>query len=364
MKTLGEAFQGRDNHFNLMRLVAAALVLWSHSYPLATGQPKTEPLRQWVGWSWGDVAVDLFFVSSGFLVASSLMRRGDLWSYAWARVLRIYPALTVAVALTVFVLGPLFSSFSLMDYFAQAQTWEYFFKNAVLAAGVEYHLPGVFEGNPYRGAVNGSLWTMPYELRMYGLLAAGAFLVILAQRWVRLEREDALARLVLVTALGSLALHLLERLGGEHREFHRLLWMFFAGAAAYFWRHYIRLSGVWAFGLGLILIAALFAPRLFYFLYVLALPYCVLWLAFAPGRRLRVYNRAGDYSYGLYIYAFPIQQAVAALVPGATPWSMTALALPAALGCAILSWHCIEKPALGFKDRRPSFLAKASHERG
>ena len=91
--------QDRDNNFNLLRFIAAYLVLYSHSYALALGDPAAEPPRSVVGMSWGNIAVDVFFITSGFLIANSFFGRNNIIVFTWARILRIFPALFVSVIL-------------------------------------------------------------------------------------------------------------------------------------------------------------------------------------------------------------------------------------------------------------------------
>ena len=88
--------------------------------------------------------------------------------------------------------------------------------------------------------------------------------------------------------------------------------------------------------------------------YMVVLPYLVMWLAYVPAGPVRAYNQVGDYSYGIYIYAFPVQQAVVALVPGISPAGVLAASLPIVAMLAVLSWHLIESPALGLLRRRTS----------
>ena len=153
---LADLAKGRDNNFNLIRFIAASLVLFSHSYPLAMGNGFPEPLSNSLGTSWGSIAVDVFFVASGFFIAASFSLKSSFKSFAMARILRIYPALIITTLLTVFVLGPLFTSLSLFDYFSHSQTYQYLIKNTTLLTGIEYYLPGVFTDTPYNQAVNGS----------------------------------------------------------------------------------------------------------------------------------------------------------------------------------------------------------------
>ena len=162
--------QGRDNNFNLIRIVAALAVLITHSFALAMGTSDAEPFRQSLGITMGEIAVDIFFIASGFLVTASLLTRQSVIEFVWARVLRIFPALLIMLILTVFGLGVFFTSLSFPSYISDSKTYIYLLKCATLIRGVDFTLPGVFDENPYNNMVNGSLWTMPYEIKMYVIL--------------------------------------------------------------------------------------------------------------------------------------------------------------------------------------------------
>jgi len=153
VRTIGEAFEEKRNNFHLIRLLAALAVIYGHAYAV-TASPGGDLFLQWVGFKFiGGVAVDIFFVISGFLITGSL-ERSSAWRYIWARCLRIFPALFVAVTLSVVVLGPLFTNDP--GYWSNPQTWKYWWSNALMWR-TEYFLPGVFQSNP-DAAVNGSLW--------------------------------------------------------------------------------------------------------------------------------------------------------------------------------------------------------------
>jgi len=167
--TLADYAVGRDNNFNLMRFIAASLVLLSHSYAL-TGVAQ-DPLLAVSGMDFGHLAVDIFFVTSGFLVTGSLIKRADVRAFAGARLLRIVPGLLVANVVTVFVIGAIFTSLPLLDYLGKKDLYRFVFDNTILVTGdLRWTLPGVFADNPIKDAVNGSLWTLPYEVELYGLL--------------------------------------------------------------------------------------------------------------------------------------------------------------------------------------------------
>ena len=148
------------NSLDLLRLVAATLVLYSHQHVL-TG--LAEP--SFFGWNtFGGAGVTIFFFLSGLLVWSSWERDPDARRFFMRRSLRIFPALWVVVLASVFLLGPALSSLSVPEYFSASATWRYL-STAILV--VHNFLPGVFIDNPYPLAVNGSLWTLPVEFLCY-----------------------------------------------------------------------------------------------------------------------------------------------------------------------------------------------------
>ena len=136
----------------------------------------------------------------------------------------------------------------------------------------------------------------------------------------------------------------------EKMQFERLLFMFFCGASIYVLSDKIVLKHTALYLLLPLLISSVFVSKdLFFALYTLSLAYVVVCLAYLPSGMLRKYNAMGDYSYGVYIYAFPVQQAVAALWPGIMVWQMALLSTLVTLLLAVISWHVIEKPALSLK---------------
>ena len=344
--------QGRDNNFNLVRIVAAFSVLVSHCYPLALGPigGVTEPVYERLGMTLGSIAVDIFFIASGFLVTGSLLTRKSIVEFAWARVLRIYPALLVMVVLLVFGLGPLFTTGSLAAYFSDLRTYLFLVKNSTLIAGIAIKLPGVFTGVPYHDAVNGSLWSMPYEVRMYALLAVLWTVARLGKARRFVAFEYALLTIAIATGLWKLFGYSVEEtMQPGYGRLARLLFAFFSGAAFHVLKERISLSRpvFWLLLIGLL--ASAFDRRAFFIVYSLAAPYLLFYFAYVPAGLIRNYNRLGDYSYGVYIYAFPVQQSVAALIPGVSVLSMFLLAAAITLTLAVLSWHLLERYALGLK---------------
>lgn len=334
----------RWNNFDALRMGAALLVLVSHQFSL-TGRSEHGLFEVH---SWGGVAVLIFFSISGFLVAQSWDNDPRPHTFMARRLLRVWPALAVAVVLSACVLGPLIGSMSWQEYVHDPFFRRYF---RILRFKNELFLPTGFDGNLLARVINGSLWTIPIEMKCYVLLAAIGTLGLLRPRWRWL-----VALLVLATAVGYLW-PTPWRYGWSERRDMPLEFMlcFFAGVVCH--HHRARTTGRAAWPL---LVAAWAAGALAFAAgqQVLAL---VLWVpptAIAFGTSawpvVRRLGRFGDVSYGLYIYAFPTQQLMIWLFKDRLPWTMVlALSIGATLVLAFASWHLVEKHALRWKPRAP-----------
>jgi peptidoglycan/LPS O-acetylase OafA/YrhL len=180
-KTIAALLKGRDNNFNLIRFLAAAAVIVDHSFALVADRQAAASFIDMGALGIGRVAVDVFFIVSGFLVTRSVLTQPTLLDYGVARVLRLFPALFVATVAIAFVLGPIVTHLPLQVYFADPRPWIY----VPLTAGLITHtlnLPGVFDGLPDSGVIDPPLWTLRYESFCYGLLALLALLGMLASR--------------------------------------------------------------------------------------------------------------------------------------------------------------------------------------
>lgn len=332
--TIASAWASGRNNFNLMRLIAAWLVIYGHSRAI-TASPGMDLVTRLTGFRYaGAVAVDVFFVVSGFLIAASL-ERNTTRGYLIARALRIVPALLACVLLTALVMGPVVTTAA--DYWSRPDAWRYIAVNASLWSNA-FFLPGVFQTLP-RTAVNGSLWTLPIEAKLYlALLAAWRLGVLTPRRytplwalalagaacvvWWRHPLPDYLADLINCTAF------------------------FITGTLLWVHRQTIRLS-IWPLLALLAAAAALRGTSWCYAAYFPLLAYATLYLALVP--RLPLIERT-DLSYGVYLYGWPMQQL--AFIAGATTvFANTFLASVLALACAALSWFLIERPALRWKRR-------------
>ena len=328
------AARPRRNNFDALRMVAAAAVLVSHAFPLAHGYSTPQPLS---GVSrgqteLGSISVLIFFVISGYLITQSFDRVPVASRFLVARALRIFPALFVVLLLSVAVLGPAVTTLPPREYFGHPATAWYLPNNLSLFR-MQYSLPGVFEQNPYRASVNGSLWTLQYEFAMY--------LVVLALGVAGLLKRAVVLALWLVALLLDL-----RWIGGAYVHFAA---PFLGGAVLYLWRDRVPLDGRLAL-LSLLAVAASMQVGGFRIAAATFGAYLTLYVALSPSVRLPDLARRGDLSYGIYIFAWPMQQLATHLLgPSATWYWNIAIALPLTLGLAWISWHLVEKPALALK---------------
>lgn len=334
-----------DNRFDILRLVAAWLVLFSHCYPLG-GRPQNEPLASTLGIdTLGGVGVAIFFVLSGYLVTVSLERSPSLREFARRRALRIYPGLVAICLLCVLVLGPLLTTLPQAVYWRHGMTWDYL--KTASAWLVKYPLPGVFADNPAPHAINGSLWSLPYEIRCYIVLA----LLSLVPGPLKLKVSlvtAGLAVLLLVRPLVPPATPFDKFLGLDY--YHTKLGLLFAlGSVFACWRERIR-PLLWPAALMLVVVYFLGHSVWQLLLYVLGLGTLTLWLALYGKWLPRIPQRMGDWSYGAYLYGFPVQQVLAHFKLHEASFIGYVLACTVVtFALAGLSWHLVEKQALKWK---------------
>ncbi len=342
---LGDVIAGRDNNLNLLRLVFSAFVLVSHAAQLASGRGTPECLSWLLHFTLGTLGVYGFFFISGLLVTRSLLQRNSLSEYFRARTLRIFPGLAVVLLLSVLVVGPAATSLPLGTYFSRVDTWTYFPRNISLYF-LQGTLPGVFISNPFNEAINGSLWTLPYEFTLYIVLAAVWACIEAAKSgklWTA-AMVSALALILSVKVFVGFRGHGLENLA----DVIVFAYCFCAGLVAYLARNVIRLDA----SVALIVLLVSVLMNYFYpsrYIFLLGFFYAILVMAYYRSRLLSRYNAVGDFSYGIYIYAFPIQQICAWKFPSITPLTLCIVAFPLTLMFAVMSWYIIEKPALRLK---------------
>jgi peptidoglycan/LPS O-acetylase OafA/YrhL len=330
------------NNLDAVRLAAAFMVLVGHSYAL-----KGLPEHHFLSWlPLGSTGVYIFFSISGYLVVASWRQDSHPLRFLARRALRIFPGLTVCILLSAFVLGPALTALPLAAYFRDSLTTLYLWNIALYPV---FPLPGIFQQNVLAGVVNGSLWTLPVEFLMYlGVCAVG---LLRGNRWVFL----ALA----VASMGS-------SLGWAHSATTPIV--FYASdlrqvvlCGAYFWMGAVfhefdivrHISPTGTLVAAIVMLCLEPWTELLRAAAWLLLPAIVLSFGLTRSPALARMTSRGDYSYGLYIYAFPVQQTVAALWPQLPIGPYIVLVSGIVMVLAALSWHWVERPALAWKPGKP-----------
>jgi len=344
---LADILAPERNTFGLLRLAAALAVVVSHSVHLA-GAPETdEPLYALTGFSLGEHAVHVFFTISGVLIAASLVRSGTLLAYLRARALRLLPGLTLCVLVTTLVAGPLLTELPIAQYFGDQGVLRYLALTLGLVTA-NAPLPGVFTHNPVPDIVNLPLWTLKYESICYlGLALLGLFGLM---RSPRLATVALMPPMLAWTAVSAFP----DQLDVGHFAFSvlRLSFSFSLGTLAYVWRDRLPVHW-WGAALAFFLACLAFGTVLQAPAEQLFVAYAVLWAASLPAGWLGAATRRNDLSYGVYIYDWLIAQALVRFIPGISQPVLLATTLVLLLPVAAASWFLVEKPALGWKYRRP-----------
>lgn len=340
--TIAEAQKrGRDS-FGVLRLVLALAVVFSHMGSVTTGNVQYEPLVAFTGFSLGEHAVNGFFAVSGFLVAMSFEQRG-LAAYTLARALRILPALVACALFVALVLGAAMTTLPATAYFTEAQTWR-FIMQTIFAFKSNAELPGVFQQNPFRFVI-GTVWTLKYEIFCYIGLGVAGSLGLLRRRGLVLAVTFAL--FVAIIALDFFR----PEAGKAVQTSLRLPFIFICGVAFYLWRDRIWLG--WpVIAAGLILTALAVGTPAYKALLFATEAYGVFFLALGPVSGL-LPEPKHDLSYGVYLYGWPVQQALHAIFPATHASTLLIPAVLATCAVAAASWFCVERPALRLKPRRP-----------
>ena len=336
------------NNFNFLRIVFAFLVILSHSSELIDGDRHREILtRLFHTLSFGGFAVNGFFILSGYLIVKSWLSNPIPVEYLKKRILRIVPGFVVASLLSVLIVGALGADDRNL-YFAHIN-WVQVGTHLLTLNGIPKH-PGIFQGLPYP-VVNGSLWTIQYEF--------GCYLLVIALGVTSVFRFRPVFGFFFLFSIGGylLAHHLeplLHPLGlfGLPIEWARLISFFLVGGCFYIYRDKIVYRARWA---GIAFLALLLVLR-FHQAQIVALPllqaYLLFFIGFYPAPRLAKIGTKTDISYGLYLYAWPVQMLLLWNFRRIDPWTLCAASFIITSGLAWLSWTLIEKPALALKPRR------------
>ena len=338
----------RRNAFGAFRLLFASLVIVSHTPQMLDGDYSREPLRRLFGTiSFRELAVDGFFLISGYLITASFISGPR--TYIIKRVLRIYPAFVICYLLCLFLVAPLggfhLESLNLKDW-------------VKLVAGLlmlkSPVVNGVFPGLHYP-TLNGSMWTIAYEFRCYIMAALLGLMGFYRHRWllVALTGLVILGNLLFLLPIGDQIVHIARPTNaflGEPAPAVRLTGAFLMGAC--FRVLNIRYRGWIALACAAAMVAGLLVPALASPALIVLGGYVLFWAAFnLTWRPLWTLNAKDDISYGLYLYAWPAAMLLIWFWRDIPMWTLGFLTLAAAATLGAISWWTIEKPSLALKSR-------------
>jgi peptidoglycan/LPS O-acetylase OafA/YrhL len=353
VSALMEVTHGRTSGFEYLRIMLACCVILSHSRVVTFGEDYVAPflgsgpdkphppVLQPILWA----IVPSFFALSGFLVAGSLMRSKTIVEFALLRVLRIVPALFVETVIAAFILGPLVTELPLRSYFTGEEFWSYPLN---IVGDIHYRLPGVFVHNPLLGIVNIQLWTIPSELMCYVSLVAAYISLRAITRFKTVELKTWIG---VLAALSLVALVVMPGgparwdAGGTRVADATLVLSFLIGVTMFLYRERIPLN-FWLFGTSALLSYALLYNGAYQYLASIPITYATVYVGLTNFRRT-VITATGDYSYGIYLYGFPIQQTIAFLFPDNSFFLLNFVgALLVAMIFAAMSWRFVESQVL------------------
>ena len=333
------------NNFDLLRILFAWFVIVSHSYVL-NGDGATDPLFELTNntFLFSFIGVKGFFIISGYLIFKSMMASTSIFEYMVKRVLRIFPALAVVLLVTLVAVYFIYPS-NLVPFFKNKEVYAYFIGNLILFKP-HFFIQGIFSGLP-SSAINGSLWTIEFEFFFY--------LFILIFFFIRSQKK-----LLLISLSGVIALFLVVRLffydwTVQTHFFIPLEPLFDLGP------YFLMGSLLSCFDFDAVpfknTIAAVSLVALIAAIYIgvghtvvyATLPFLVIYVGKQTSRAASfVHQRIGDPSYGIYLYAFPLQQFIIYWFRPSTIMLFVASTIGAFI-FGYLSWILIEKKALALK---------------
>lgn len=352
---LKDIYDRKNNYFDDLRFILATLVVFYHSYELIKNPSHDFISKMMLGQSsLGQIAVYAFFTISGFFMIQSLENSKTIMKYFRNRLYRIIPAFWFSIILFSIVIIPLFSNISLygddgsLDFIFKAGTFHIF--------GYDWTIKNAFPNNTFSDGINGSMWTLKHELAAYILLPIFYLLSYKNRRFMLFFT----CILIILSFLANSGIYLFNIPVGkawvlsenEYPSFILFSYYFMVGSCLYLYKDKILVSQSvtldfrWFVFLTILLILSFYGNKgkyilLFWVPYTVILLGCVL--------KYKLFSKFGDYSYGIYIYSFPIQQLIILKNSNISALSLFLTSMIFTLLLSIVSYHLLEKPILNLK---------------
>lgn len=344
---LEEILKKENNNIDLLRLIAACMVIYGHGFAIAPTNDQSDLVVRILKFDYsGSLAVKAFFFLSGLVVANSLLSKKDISSFVIGRILRIMPGLLAVLCITAFLIGPLVSNLALTDYYFRPEVYRYITNNLIFRT--EFNLPGVFDDNNYPGAVNGSLWTLKYEIGFYMVLLS----IFVLGGFKNKTITGCILALIAIDPVFQNKILFTWRQPNAQIDYLAPAFAFGVFCAAMKDRIEIRSSTIAAsFLLYCLFKESAWGMELFYLSFFLFLLYLssLTWFV-----KLRPRH---DISYGMYLWGFPVQQCISHYYRDHSAYDNILMSLAVCLPLSWMMFVLIEKPSIRFGQKISLALA-------
>lgn len=332
-KNLGATVGQKSENLHFMRFIAAIMVILSHSFNLSVGNIEQEwaILLTNSQLTMGAISVSIFFLCGGYLISMSMEKAKTASKYFEARLIRLIPPLFF-VTLAVTLLGGLITTLSPIEYYTSVDTWKYMLNSVFI---LTHNLPGVFEGNIYNSTINGALWTLPVEFVCY-------VLCFLAYKLGFMNKKRFPWSIPLV-CIGTAGVWVIGGIIPLAREVIRPVLLFYIGMGYWIYREHIRLNLKYLLiavvGLIVLFVLGLGLPAM-----LLCFPYIMMTIWFGFDQCSPKIGKLGNYSYGIYLWGYPIQQTICYFFGGKMhPYVNFIIAIPIAILFGVITYEISEK---------------------
>ena len=333
-ETLGVLSEGRKNNLNFIRFIAAVMVIFGHSYAATLSYKMGDPICRLTKnqLDFGGLAVSIFFVYGGFLIAKSMERLKETKKYFKARIIRIFPPLIFVTFVATFIMGPLVTVLPLSRYFSDYATYRYLLNSLMILI---HDLPGVFIDN-INTSVNGPLWTLPVEFSCYIMCYFFYKLKLLDEKIAKYTVIPAIIfYYIMYVSLSDMPII---------REALRPIMLFYVGMIYYVYRNKVKFEYKYLI-ISLIFLIVGSVADIMQFAIIVFLPYILFCIGYGTTRKLEHFGEKMEISYGIYLFGWPVQQCVVFFLGKETlPLIVFIIAVPIAIICGVITFNLVEKP--------------------
>lgn len=336
---LSKILKRDNNNIDLLRLLAALFVAWSHAPLLFGVKMIMPPLPLCV--NTGELGVSFFFFLSGMLVTNSLITKKNPVSFVLSRFMRIYPAFFVTLLVLVFIVGPIFTEKSLIGYFNSHETWHFFLNNARLRT--QFVISSVWQDRLYT-SIDASLWTIPVEVCCYVALLFSFLLC----RYFKLKPWMFLLPACIISLLPIE--HILYLIGKDFTIVNPVhIFCFTIGTAMSLHKESIHITRTTIIIALVVCVITWRWTNVIRYLFPIVVSIILLYAtSTSPLVNIRPKH---DISYGIYLWHWPIYQVLFTYISGVGPYLFFAICIIITTGIAYLSAVFIEEPCLRFGRR-------------